>query len=72
MTLEQRIAKLETMITEIHAIVTGGEKPRDAAADRRAYQKAINELARGNKEPLELYMKRGGKIPVQGEKQEQR
>jgi hypothetical protein len=60
MTLEQRIAKLETMITEIHAILTGKES---RGVHIREYRAAINELARGNGKPLELYMKRGGKIP---------
>ena len=67
MTVEQRLTKLETMIAEIHAVVTGRE--RIDGIDMPAYRRAIRELARGNSKPLDIYMRRGGQIPVRGEKE---
>lgn len=63
MTFEQRLEKLETMIAEIHAVVTGESVPRTDGVDAFTYGRAIKELARGNPKPLDRYMKRGGKIP---------
>ena len=67
MTVEQRLDKLETMVAEIHAAVTGREK--NGCVDMTAYRLAIRELARGNNKPLDLYMKRGGKIPARDGKE---
>jgi hypothetical protein len=59
---EERFAKLEAMVKEIHDFIFAGhegEKARDEAFFRRA----IRELGKGNRKPLEIYLKRGGKIP---------
>jgi hypothetical protein len=63
MTIEHRLEKLETMIAEIHAVVTGESASQTDGVDTFAYGRAIKALARGNTKPLERYMKRGGKIP---------
>ncbi len=42
-------------------MLTGRAEER--RVDHVAFRRAIRELARGNRKPLELYLKRGGKIP---------
>lgn len=61
-TLEERIARLEARVAELHDIIFTG-RAEERRVDHVAFQRAIRELARGNRKPLELYLKRGGKIP---------
>ena len=64
--VEERLCRLEKTLTEIIDIVSRshGTRLEIKGVDMFAYQMAIKELARGNVKPLETYMKRGGKIPV--------
>jgi hypothetical protein len=61
MTVEQRLEKMETMLTQIFALITGED--RIDGVDEAAYKRAIDALSKGNNKLLEIYMKRGGKIP---------
>jgi len=63
MTVQERLEKLEIMISEMHAILTGNEARIDGV-DMREYRKAIKALLAGDSVPLVQYKKRGGKIPV--------
>ncbi len=36
----------------------------DPGNGRAAFDRAVAELAAGNRKPLQLYLKRGGKIPT--------
>jgi len=59
---EERLKRLETMIKEIHDFLYMGEET-GRAPDQEEFRRAIRELGRGNRRPLQLYIQRGGKIP---------
>ena len=59
-TPEERLAKIEEMIAAIYERIC---PDRDGGIGPVSYQRAIREFAKGNKKPLELFLKRGGKIP---------
>jgi hypothetical protein len=64
--IEERLAKLEENQTRIMDLLRDrGLMVREDGGDQAAYDRAIRELAKGNKKPLESYLKRGGKIPIQ-------
>ena len=54
--IESRLAKIESMLQELLGILAGQEKP-----GRYEYERALREFARGNRAPLERYIKKGGK-----------
>jgi hypothetical protein len=58
--IRQELHDLRIMITEIHAALIQGQQVRPG---RYEYDKAIREFARGNKKPLEDFIKKGGKPP---------
>lgn len=63
-TMEERLAYLETMFAEIHAIVVMGSVPPPSEVE---YRRAIDELAfNKNRVPLERYLAKGGTIPREG------
>ena len=63
----ERIERLEEVIR-----VNMMARVQDPGLDETALNRAIRELARGNRKPLERYLRRGGKIPslasIKGEK----
>jgi len=65
--LRERIERLEEVIR-----VNMMARVQDPGLDETALNRAIRELARGNRKPLERYLRRGGKIPslasIKGEK----
>ncbi|NLI41277.1 MAG: hypothetical protein GX421_08880 [Caldisericales bacterium] len=65
--LRERIERLEEVIR-----VNMMARAQDPGLDETALNRAIRELARGNRKPLERYLRRGGKIPslasIKGEK----
>jgi ABC-type uncharacterized transport system ATPase component len=67
MTDSERLARMENLI---NAIARKLCIDLDEGADEKQYEasfnRAINELAGGNRKALSLYMKRGGKIPIGG------
>lgn len=62
MTDSERLARIEAMVEEMYSRVCPEKESR---AGQDTYERAIRELARGNKKPLRAYMQRGGKIPKQ-------
>lgn len=58
--LRERVERLEAILRN------AGLESRLAenGVDGTAYNRAIRELARGNRKPLERYLQRGGKIPT--------
>ncbi|NPV05633.1 MAG: hypothetical protein HPY67_12960 [Syntrophaceae bacterium] len=56
--LRERIERLEEVIR-----VNMMARVQDPGLDETALNRAIRELARGNRKPLERYLRRGGKIP---------
>ena len=65
--MEDRLARLETMIREIHDFLYAGDDG-SRARDEEAFRRAVRELGKGNRRPLQLYIQRGGKIPKAGER----
>ena len=53
---DSRLEKIEGMLEEILNLLAGQGQP-----GRYEYQRALREFARGNRAPLERYVKRGGK-----------
>lgn len=51
-----RLSAIEDRLEEIIGILAGQEKP-----GRYEYERALREFARGNRAPLERYIKKGGK-----------
>lgn len=58
--LEERLAKVEENQARILQVLSLG--PAEDA-EESSYNRAIGELAQGNRKPLENFLKRGGKIP---------
>jgi hypothetical protein len=58
--LEERLAKVEENQARILQVLRLG--PAEDA-EESSYNRAIGELAQGNRKPLENFLKRGGKIP---------
>jgi len=54
--IESRLRAIEGMLEEILNLLAGQEKP-----GRYEYERALREFARGNRAPLERYIKKGGK-----------
>lgn len=54
--IEDEIRAIKEMIAEIHAVFVIGSTP-----GRYEFQRAMQEFAKGNRKPFELYVKRGGK-----------
>jgi len=61
LSLEQRIEKLEALVADLRCI-----EDKSIYTDEAEFKASIRELARGNKKALERYIKKGGKIPVDG------
>lgn len=59
-TEEQRLCHLEEMMEDIHALLIMGQ---DRVPGKPEYDRAIQELLKGNSKPLALYKERGGIIP---------
>lgn len=59
--IEDRITKIEGLLEEVLAILVSGKQP-----GKYEYERALQQFAKGNRRPLELYVKRGGK-PQGGE-----
>lgn len=54
--IEDRITKIEGLLEEMLAILVSGKQP-----GKYEYERALQQFARGNRRPLEAYIKRGGK-----------
>lgn len=64
--LEERLAKFEENQARITDLLRDrGLTVREDGVDQTALDRAIRELIKGNRRPLEGYLKRGGKIPIQ-------
>jgi hypothetical protein len=59
---EDRFAKLEAMVKEIHDFIFAGDDS-EKSTHRARFRRAVRELGKGNRKPLEVYLKQGGKIP---------
>lgn len=60
--LLQRVERLEASINAMPRAVNDSNDPhRD---DEAGFQRAVAQLAAGNRKALSIYLKRGGKIPV--------
>jgi hypothetical protein len=62
--IEDRITKIEGLLEEVLAILVSGQQP-----GKYEYERALQQFARGNRKPLEAYIKRGGK-PHGGNREE--
>ena len=54
--IEDRITKIEGLLEEVLAILVSGREP-----GKYEYERALQQFARGNRRPLEAYIRRGGK-----------
>ena len=58
-TLEQRLRRLEEMVSEIHTLFVMGKE--EVTPGARQYEQAIKDLLAGDTRTLDLYVRRGGK-----------
>jgi hypothetical protein len=58
----ERLERIEAMLWELLRVLC---PDRDNGIGPASYERAIRELAKGNRKPLTSYVKRGGKIPKQ-------
>jgi hypothetical protein len=58
--IRQELQDLRIMISEIHAVLTMG---RETKPGQYEYDRAIKQFVRGNKKPLEDFLKKGGTPP---------
>jgi hypothetical protein len=58
--IRQELHDLRIMISEIHAVLTMG---REIKPGQHEYDRAIKQFVRGNKKPLEDFLKKGGTPP---------
>jgi isocitrate dehydrogenase kinase/phosphatase len=58
--IRQELHDLRIMIMEIHAALIQGQQVRPG---RYEYDRAIKQFARGNKKPLDDFIKNGGTPP---------
>jgi hypothetical protein len=58
--IESRLVRIETLLEEILGALAGDRPP-----GRYEYERALKAFAAGDRRPLELYLKRGGR-PIGG------
>lgn len=58
--LTRRVEYLEALLVERGLMI----RQPDNGVNPVAFERAVAELARGNRKPLSNYLKRGGKIPT--------